>query len=185
MEDKRIRKYFKEEFRRDPALYGKMLSVFDKNRSYISCMDTQEIIVFPYFCQMWEGRPETEIEEDIICAYLWQRIIKNKITYMIQETPECFKDDLIKENKELVKSYRTACLDSGIEDADFWGGNHGEDGFVKFKKSPFFKQNNFPLEIGYVKPSQFYYHIFYRKCIARLPYNSNYIIYFEDTEEVI
>lgn len=184
MQDLQIKKSFKEEFRKKPEFYGKMMSVFDKYRCTIKPGDDDigPLKIFPYFCQMWDGQPETIIEEDFICAVLWQRIIQGKIQYRIQESPQCFKDDMIKENQSLVKSYITHCLSSEIEDADFWGGTQGEDGFVKFKNAPIHKEINFPLEIGYIKPSQFYYHIYYKHCIARLPYDCDYIIYFEDLE---
>lgn len=182
MDDKKIKKEYNRFFKDNLEISAKMMAVFDKNRCHIGCADSPELLFYPFICQLWEGRDSTIIEEDLMCAYVWQKIITNKISYRVQETPRCFKDDNIKENRLLVKSYVTNCLDSGIENADFWGGTQGEDGFIKFNEPSIFGNSHFPLEIGYIKPTQFIYHLMYRKCIARLPYDSDYIVYFESLE---
>lgn len=184
MNDKMIKKSYKNFFESNLEISSKMMQVFDKHRCHIGCADSPELIFYPFVCQLWEGRDSTLIEEDLMCAMLWQKIIQNKVTYKIQETPQCFGDDKIKENQSLVKSYVTNCLDAGIERADFWGGKQGADGFVQFKEPPLKEHTRFPLEIGYIKPSQFLYHLSMGGCIARLPYNSDYIVYFEDVERV-
>lgn len=182
MEDKLITRSFKNYFTNHPEKSGKILSVFNQAKCYIQTLDSPEIKIFPYFCQLWAGRDETTLEENLICAVLWQRLIQNKLTYKVQESPHCFRDDQIKENKELVQSYITNVHDSKIIRADFWGGTQGEDGQIEFSEPPLKENKIFPLELGYIRPSQFYYHIFYKKCIARIPYDSDYIIYFEDLD---
>lgn len=183
MDNKGIIKQFNAAFSSNPEYYGRMLSVFNKHKCHISSLDSPELIFYPFVCQLWEGRDCTCIEEDLICAYIWQKVIHNKITYKIQETPKCFKDDQIKENDNLVKSYVEHCKDSGVIAAEFIGGNQGADGFVEFSNPPNENNTIYPLEIGYIKPTQFYYHITHSKCIARLPYDSDYIVYFENLEK--
>lgn len=185
MENKFIQRSFKNYFSENPERCGKILSAFNREKCHISSADSPELEVLPFFSQLWEGRNVTTLEEDLICATLWQRIIQNKLTYLVQETPHCFSDAQIDENKNLVKSYISNVINQEkgkIINADFWGGKRGEDGFIQFSNPPLGNVTRFPLEIGYVTPSQFYYHIYYSKCIARLPYRSDYIVYFEDLE---
>ena len=179
MDDKAIKRSYRKLFDSNPEYYGKMLKVFDKSACHISCQDSPELLVYPFFCQLWSGYEDTLIEENLICASLWQLILAGKIQYVLQQTPRCFQDHEIKENQSLFKSYKISCIDHRVKEADFWGGKNGEDGFIEFEEPLIKNQTYFPLEVGYVRPTQVAYHLTHRKCIARIPYESDYIVYFE------
>lgn len=180
MDDLRIKKAYRKLFESDPEYYGKMIKVFDKNMCWIGCQDSPQLFVYDFFCQLWSGNNSTVIEEDLIVSRLLQKILSNQLQYIIQETPQCFTDDDIENNQKLFKSYKESCFDLKVLDSDFWGGKQGEDGFIEFEEPIIKTQKRFPLEVGYVRPTQVEYHLIHRKCLARLPYNSDYIVYFED-----
>lgn len=165
----------------NPIFYTQALKFYKENDFiHVSTIDCPEICIKDYFCQEHGlGIGHQTYQEKLIPAALWQHVLKGDIEYSIQETPRCFMDGQQKENDDLVKSYVKNVTDGNIIDAAFWGGTHGEDGFVEFKTPPISKKTHFPLEVGYCKSTQFFYQLVVRRCIARLPYNSDYIIYFE------
>ncbi len=163
-----------------PQKSGEQLQAYKDYECTVECTNSPKISVKDYFHQSFD-RFKPSIIENLICSWLWQEILRGNLSYRIQETPQCFPDKEIENNKDLVKSYIDCVTDKNIIDADFWGGTQGEDGFIKFAKPIGEKHRRlyFPLEVGYCKSTQFYYHIKISNCIARLPYGKDYIIYFE------
>jgi hypothetical protein len=141
-----------------------------------------KINVKPYFQQLIDLKYDTYLQK-VLSATLWQYILQGKMKYLIQETPPCQKDKQISENDQLLKSY-IDCTRMGVTDAYFRGGNFAEDGVIKFKNPPIITMDSFPVEFGYCKVTQFYSNIMTKRCVARLPYDMEYIIYFELTEDL-
>lgn len=160
----------------DPVKYSKISSIYNHTNT-IGNIDL-DLNVGPFFNQTFKYHGDS-IENKILCGLLWQYILNENLKYIIQETPQCFCDNKIKENDELVKSYITNVKNSDIIEACFCGGNQDEDGYIKFKNPPIDKCTSFPLEIGYCDIKQFYFDLMQYHCIARLPYNSDHIVYFE------
>jgi len=184
-----LEKYIKENFlniyKEDPVKYGEMLSIYYNKECTIENTLSPKISIKPYFQQLFDLAPHS-IADDLIAARMWQMILHEELKYRIQETPKCFADKEKEKNDQLVKSYMTNVkpMDNStnfakVIEANFWGGTQGSDGYIKFDKPFIEKQIYFPLEIGYCKASQFYCNLITFSSIARLPYESNYIIYFE------
>jgi hypothetical protein len=162
--------------------YGKALKCYVSNDCTVETINSPKIIIKEYFCQLFD-RIKITLVQKMICATLWQMILNEQLVYSIQETPKCYSDKEILDNKNLVKSYIDCVLDENgnktIKNADFYGGVYDEDGFIEFINPPKHKKKCYPLEIGFCRPTQFFYHLMRSHSIARLPYNHEYIIYFE------
>lgn len=176
--------YWLENF---PEKVGQALSVYKKDCTISQiCPRKKEPLILsikPYFQQNWDGKKD-KMEESIICSFMWQRILRGDINYSIQETPQCYSDNEVEANDQLVKSYINCVRGNKIIDACFIGGTQGADGHIQFKKPPMKRSTCFPLEIGYCHATQFYYNIMVNGSIARLPYGMDYIVYFENTKSM-
>lgn len=180
MLDKEIRHMFEAKIKEKPETMAKILKNYQGDR-YLIVKDPSgkklNIDIKPYFSQIFEALHEDIIYE-FIASWLWQYLIHGEIKYIVQETPPCKGDNDIIGNDELLKSYITRTK-GGIIDASFWGGTQGQDGNIEFKDPPIKEKRNFPVEFGYCTASQFYHNIMSFHSIARLPYRSEHIIYFE------
>lgn len=116
-------------------------------------------------------------------------------------------DKLVKSYVDCVVTYDNLAKGKIIS-AAFWGGNTDSDGYIKFDEEPISlpkediseedmiirnkcfedlkalgikecKEAQYPLEIGYCRPAQLLFHFMNTWCVARLPYNQEYIIYFK------
>lgn len=182
MLDREINECFEYRMKKNFKYFGEAMKIYDECDCTVGPENIVLASIKPFFSQTFD-RFNKSIIEHSICSYLWQMVCNDHIKFSIQETPMCFPDKNIKENDELVKSYIT-CIKSDQDDykiieSEFWGGTQGEDGYIRFNKPPIKNITYFPLEVGYCKATQFWYHIIQRLSIARLPYDSNYIIYFE------
>ncbi|NQU06471.1 MAG: hypothetical protein HQ568_10290 [Calditrichaeota bacterium] len=95
---------------------------------------------------------------------------------------EPHKDKEVEKNNRLLNNLPKPFV------AEFWGGLADEDGFVEWNKaivcdqfiknvrnSCICKAEKAPLEVGYTDDHTTLYHLGMDRCLARWPYNSNYI----------
>lgn len=97
--------------------------------------------------------------------------------------------------------------DVAMLEAKYYGGGHGADGRIAFAR-PFISagldaslpppadtadlaysqphqhsratRTSFPLEVGYCRPDQIFFHIATERCVARFPYDCCYIVFVEN-----
>lgn len=180
-----------------PTLFGS----FDDGESFsIPFMDV--------YCQT--ARPQYLAFEDLVmAAFGWQSIQQGELIYRyIDAGKEPYADADIEGNRSLlaalVDADKTRDL-YGLIEADFWGGNDGEDGFMSFSRPPIraFEGygtdrmgipeeppsdprdglcTRFPLEVGACMPDQMEWHLSQTKCVARYPYRSRLIVLLESTK---
>ncbi|WP_028486828.1 hypothetical protein [Thiomicrorhabdus chilensis] len=190
----------------------KAVDIFQKNNPiiYINLDDRQQIEMrfMDVYCQAYREHL-IAFEDLVLTAMAWQNVLSGNLIYrflQVRENP--YPDKQIDANqdilKDMVKQYQKRNL-YDILDADFWGGNQGEDGFIEFKK-PFIESfsavgydaegdrteasdvvdgvcSNFPLEVGYCMPDQMEFHLRTRRCVARFPYGYDFVIFIESKRD--
>jgi hypothetical protein len=185
------------------------LEVLDQEPSLIVKFEDGELKIpfIIIYCQAFR-KDLVYFEDLVLTAIAWQRILNGELIYRFIEVKEKpHMDNEIEKNREIlvdmVEHYRMRNM-YGIESADFWGGTQDADGYIKFTepliknfKSRPFRPNDkpkepeefsntadgictyFPLEIGYCMPDQIEMHLLKAKCVARFPYEYNFIVFLE------
>lgn len=185
VQNKEINKEFLRDFYENPKWYGEAMEAYYKHEITLTVplegFREIELPLKPYLYQ-WCEDFEPELNEMLIASFLNQEIGHDHIGYFFHESSQCFADKAREENDSLVKSYKNSVKQFRIIDAHFRGGTQGEDGCISVENNRG-ELKHFPLEVGYCPASQVYYHLRRHRCVARLPYNSNYIVYFELNDE--
>lgn len=165
---------------------------------------TREISFRDIYCQ----GPSVSYEDQVLTAVRWQSVLRGHLIYgfiQVREAPHRDRD--LEANRSIVADMVDRYRDGEefqVIAADFWGGNHGEDGFVRFAE-PFITnfsgrgwnrgsanrqypetapavsgvRTDFPLEVGDCLPDQMEAHFAISRCVARLPYGSDVMVFLE------